>query len=60
MFNLQEALRKYKLEYKQDFDMLSEYENNLELWRSHMYDNLLELASKISTVSWICLHSNTL
>ena len=44
-------MRKYNLEYKQDFDMLSEYESNLQLWRSHVYGNLTDLATQISTVS---------
>ena len=48
---LQEILRKYRLEYKQDFDMLSEYENNLEQWRSHMFASVSELASHINSVS---------
>ncbi|XP_063675473.1 serine/threonine-protein kinase TBK1-like [Bolinopsis microptera] len=55
---LQEILRKYRLEYKQDFDMLSEYENNLEQWRSHMFESVSELASHITSISLPVLESN--
>ena len=55
MSQFQEILRKYRLEYKHDFDMLSEYENNLEQWRCLMFESVSELASHISTVLFFTL-----